>query len=1468
MQYAFLASRIVRMSDSLRSSFTAIVLLTLTLTAAAQTTLTPVYIDDSPAAQDLIDEARHLRSQDRLDDAAAKFQQVLDELPYKLMRIDGEIHTDTHRWVRRQIRLDDALLKAYRARFEPVAQRMLAQATEEASPGDAYQVLVNRFILCRSGLEAALRLAAMELEQGAAGNAASVLDDLSDHPDLAEFAVRHHLLAGACGVFTGDAGRYESNRAALTRLGAVAEATKLASWQDAIRLPAAEQVFNGLSIVPDGHAPMAMDAPLWTANITSADDEQSLRGRGMMQGVRMDGLGRDLLLPTISGESMFVNDTESVVAMDRTAGHVHWVYAPEDSESANAGRTRFGGVNAGIIDERGVAAAGSRLLTILGQASNFRPGWRFNLSRTSLVCLSADDGRQLWRKSTSELDEALQDAFFHGTPIIDQDRAYVTVRRHQMSGFHGAFIVAVDLRDGRLLWRRHLASAAVGRGQTVRLLSCMTLVSGRLYVSDNLGSVACLDGRSGSVIWLSVLKDSPESRGMAVVNPKQLRVASRVVRPMLVKAGLIVPGSSPNAVAVLLDPLTGVRLRDLSEEGFDHADMLVETPAGVLSVGQIVQMFDGNSLEPLWKSDLGVAADGNDSGHPAITSDRIFLPLSGRLFTLDAKDGKVLSTRRIDAAGNVLVTAGRMYVADASTVRLYMAWDDAIARLNAMRAIDPHDVRPGLAMAHLGVLNGRWPTVLAGVDAAMSAIQKRTTSPSVDPAVDAIRQEVFDEVRGIVEPDSLARNDRRRSIFPRDEAAQPEFAMRRALFERLASASATPADEVAYQFGFGRFLADTGEVHTAVDHYQMVLSDPTLAGQLFQHGNGSRQARLEATLRLRQLADKYPGIYDRYDIVASQRLSEMTSNPQVAPEALIELAMEFPLSGAAATALLEAGRRYILMDQREDAGSQLRRAYQQTQDAGMRAIIVGMLVDNYDRLDRPRQARQWLRTFKHNHPGIDVIRVGKPYNVDAWLADLSGRISSEGQLPSLTLPLGQPQVIHGRLLTPTRQQHTQAGDMLLVRRGPMLALYRGTPTTQAWQTRLPDGGEVALLSLTHDQAVLWQADQGRIIVLDTRNGEPVWPHVDVAALIDEVGGEAQRLAIQPAAQRQFNRIINPGNIIIRNGRLQVAEREIQPGLMVAVSEMVICLADHGGRMVAIDRGNGRVLWRKLLLVNRLDHLTIDDQTLAAAGVVGPPNDTQSGSIVVLDPLTGESRLPASLEDKSEIAFLGLGGEGLLLYATSDKIAAHRTINGEVAWRVPITGRTVANIGIAARDSMLLMDDTGGIMVVDLIGGRIAGRVAPPSQFGGAPRFVSADERWYVLTAWQASCVGADGKLVWRDAIASSGRSFVHQLVGDQHVALLAVREEQAPGDMRINVMIDPRIEAAVAGQAVARPAAPQGEGWSYYLYLLDRQGGAVIQDHELGPIHEVIDGTNAAFVDNRLVFTTESTTIVIPGAPR
>ncbi len=1390
-----------------------------------------VYVEDSPAAKELIGQARRLREQQRLAESAALYQQVIDQYPHKLMKTGQAKYTDAARWVRDLLQSDDELLVAYRRHGQPLAQRALDQAPSTGSQIKALERVMARYGLCRAGLDAGLRLAGVYMEAAQFSNATAVLDELGRHPDLADQAASWHRLQAGAGLFVGDRRRYQLHLKALRDLGDGRAVQEMDAWSSSLRRPETSVAFDSKGVVPKVRVPDPLGASLWSKTIsTTGDADQAkvvirgpvqIRGRVRIQRRMGSVYDRFPVVPVAWRDWLYVvADASSVVAMDRISGREHWSFDLKE-EVSSADPTGLLVAASAMAEQRAVLLHGDTLLAVLGVPSPVRPGLRRDGGMTSLVCLGREDGRLLWRVDTGDLDVSLSTADFYGTPLAGPDVIYVLARRSDRSGFQDTYLLAIDPADGGLIWRRHLFSVSAGRSIAQQYVR-MTIDGSRLYIADNLGDVACLDSRSGMALWLTIVGDLPKPKG----DERQTRPTPRKNRnwqatvPLPVAGGLIVALRDNEPGAVLLDTDSGNLIRRLTGPIWQEASYMTKTPSGVLIVGQKAALVRGGSLEPRWIANLGVSQATAPQGFAAVTGDRVLVPTDGHLVVFDLADGRVLSEQAIEEPGNVLALEDQVVIAGASFMKGYLSWSRAYEHLKRQIAERPDDPELALALAHLAVAVREDLAVLEGVDQAISIVSVQGGVPGTDlagtnTATSAKLQIVFNQLLELVGTDRVIGE-----------------ALRQQLFDRLATVTSSPADEAAYHFAFGQFLVGKGEVRKAIDHYQSVLMDATLSSQMYHHNQGRRQARVEAKRRISELTQEYgPTVYERYEVEAAQRLAELTSVNTVDATALSDLARWYPFSTAAPAAMVAAAESHADRGNRPAAISHLRWAYRHTEHRPVLERIVGLMAKLYQESDQPRRAARWLRRVRQDHPGLNPVRGERRVSIDQWLAELADRSSAQQHLPDLSLPLGRPIVLAGRLLVPTRQPRAAwPRDMLVTHSGSVIELRAGQALESRWKTQVPND-DVQLLALSQEQVLLWSQSSGVLMALSTDTGQPIWPAVRAREVLVAIDGRDAPRSREAAVEKRI-RINVPGAVIIRGQRR--GGGPVKP--TVALNEMVVCVGDSLGRVVGIDRHSGAVLWRLAASITPLDLLEIDQDVVALAGQ--STVNTDQGGVLVLDAMTGEAVFPELL-DKDRPSWIALSGEGLLVYMTARRIAAHDLRSGEAEWELSLAPLQLDARGWLEVGALLVKTRqfSGTLTTINPTSGQVVNRLVGLFSNGISQRLdvQGAQDRWHVLTSTQMAVLDSGGRLKWRDAMdQASGLPRLVQLVGDRYVAAVTRTESD-------------------------------GNGASYALYLIDRQTGVIRQQHTLGPIPGGIDPGNAVLLHERIVLSTQSKTIVIPG---
>ncbi|MCE9589793.1 MAG: PQQ-binding-like beta-propeller repeat protein [Planctomycetes bacterium] len=1450
----------------------------------------PAYVEDSQEAQDQIAQAQDMRRAGRLGDAAERYQRIIETYPHKLVERTPGVYGDITAVLSARLMEDAELLAEYQRRFEPTAAGRLAQAGDRA----ALESVFTLYFATPSGLEAGLRLSGISLEEGRPNDASALLGRLGSHPALAARAARWNQLRAAAAVFTGDKAGAEAAVAELRRLGdgpAAAQAQALA----AVR-PAQSMVWDPARQSPAVTLPAKLGRPMW--EVAVADPAPVTPGQRI--------LGREIASfepsPVGEGERLFLNRGREVLALDRTSGRPLWKYASPPQEQPDYNPW----LRMASAERRGVTVEGGRVVSVMdappGNVQQYNPGpspgvW--------LVCLSARDGKEIWRVTPRDLDDSLGSASFSGTPIAVDGRVYVVLRRTQMAGFQIVFVQALDAATGKPLWRRYLSSAPISQRRTVRPMAQMTLQGWRLLVADQLAAVTCLDARDGAVLWLHLLPavDEIDARNGVMARPGRDMLQSP---PVATAAGVIAGQLDSSLPPRLIDLETGRFIRALEGPGWGNADYFLPAGPDVLSIGAQVRLLDGATLAEKWSLQLG-----SPRGRAAVLDDQVVLPLGDKVVSLALADGKALWQQPVERAGSVLAMPDQIVFSDGTSVRGHMTWERAYARLKADVTAAPGDANPGLALAHLAMVSRQPEAALEGVDAALAAV---AALPQGNDG--SVRSQVFRQVLGFAESEG---ND---------------SALRYSLYDRLARVTSWPSEEVLFQLSRGVFLASMGNAAGAVDHFQAVLADPTLAQQLYRRGGAERRAEIEARTQLAAVIKQSGAkVYLRYEALAAQRLSELAPRglDSVAPinaAALMELARQYPMATSAPTAVAASGEALAAGGDRAGALARLSSAYGMSRDPAQIARIVGRIVELQQALGRNRAARRWLEAVRREHPDVQPMRGGKPVTPDAWIAELAVMPGGKIDRPGFVGPITRVDVIQGRLLTPEAQDEDGwPRDRIVLWQPGQIEMRSGSDLSLKWSAALQDNGPVSLLRLSEEQVLVWLVNASRVVAYEAATGKEMWQrtltHEEMKAVAaPERGREAEpagaaegqdpagppaevRINVPARAVRQQALVVNGGRLIVINGRviaqpgmggLRVPQAQLDftdsGSRVVRTNDQVVCVAEAGGLMAGVDRLTGKLLWRTKAPVDQLAVMEMGEEWIAVTGMAGLQGEAPSPVTLVLDPATGDVRRQIAEETQPPF-WVGVTPDGgLVVRVAMGQATAHRISDGGLAWRVPLVAPEGGGVVcVEMLDSLLLVQESQtSIVAVEASTGQVLSRVSvPPLEMTGRVRMRLVDRLVHVLSPTSVTAVGLDGSLKWRDALGAQDKLFLLQQAGERTLAVLALvpppAGEAAERNNQLQVMrmyiqqMDSRQQlrramsqrhmerdqaAAMLNQmAVLQP--PTREGWYYRVYLFDRDTGLLTQSRTLGPVRDALDIDTSVMLDGRFVLTTETATIVLHG---
>ncbi len=1431
---------------------------------APTVTRQPVYIEDSPAAQDLADQATQLRDEGRFAEAVQRLQRVVDEYPYKLMpKADGSF-TDAVLWVRAEIKSDQRMLGAYRALFGPAAQRQVALAMPTpASPIDttALQEVLTRYTLTRAGLDAGLALGAYHLERAAGRDASGVLDELTDHPDLPSQAGRYHFQRALAGLLLSDTAGYETHRQALEDLADTSHLAELEALANRTHPPLRFQHDPEGPAATGSNLPTTLDRPLWEIKYTEGFTDNAMI-RPNLRGVP-PGVSLLRVIPGGDTTRVYLNLGDKVTAYDRASGWRLWEAI--DRPDPQAGAAALGMPRGLVAEPRGVLVSAERVFALVGWMNP-----RQNLPAqakggVSLLGIDAETGRELWRVRADQLDQALERASFDGTPIGGDGRIYTLVKRVQVSGLHDLYITAVNQADGQMLWRRHISSSSTQGNYNTGPAARMLLHGGRVYVADNRGTVCALDGRTGTARWLTLL---PEA-GFA--NPSGRRVAMPIKdhpAPVLVQAGLLVPPFFSSNKYVLLDANTGMLVRQMAGSDWRGVQACYAAGRDVLGIGGGVTCFDGRTLVPRWQTtleeekygpvlgraavdlDMGSASTAPHSQAPGVTANAlpsragvVVLNTEHRMVALSLTDGEVLADPPVTSPGNVMLAPGQVVVASADTLYGFTDWLVAHDQLTSQATNDPSDPQPGLALARLALRIDREPAVLEGVDVALSSLSE----PLTDLAANEARQRrVFGLLREIIDPSSGAGVE-----------------LRGEMLDRIASAAATPGQEVAYQLTRGLYLQEIGQPGRAVEHYQAVLADRSLASELYTLGRGSRRAGLEAQRLLKALIETNGrDIYRPYDLLAEHELDELNASGVRDPQRYTDLADRYPLALSANDTRLIAADIYHEAGMATAALRQWQAVYLDTESMDRLSDVAGRIVQLYLREDRPDLARRWLRRVNREHPGLVLVRDDQPVSIPSWLSELGMLLSADRPLPRIDLPLSEPKLIPGRPMIPSMTGGDPPRDRVLMRDDRSIWMMSSPGFENIWHKPLP-APDMRALAIDDRQVLWWSQQDGILGGVDSATGEPLWPKIDLARELEQTGDASRRLQLRTRQQMEFVQLL--GGAGGRNPRANPGGGATDTPL-TAVDLTTIIIADRFGRIVCIDRHTGLVRWRRLSASDNLTSLTIGDGLVAIGGASWADTQVQNGVVALLDVLTGEP-LETRIQSEQVPAWLGFADNGLLVMVGNGRLSAHDPATGRTEWRRDLP-RLVGVRRAWLGGRMLIVStqqaQVGSALAIDVDNGEVVNQLAIRTVLGQARAFDAflADGRWQLISPMQAVALSPSGRTRWADAVCAPLGHMLLQLVGESYVCIIGqTGTQQVPILPGLNVAGRPELEKALR-EAAAAGHLRVGAG-GYRLYLLDRKTGSIVSDTPLGGVPGPIDPAASVLLNGAMMLGVGDQTLVI-----
>ncbi len=406
--------------------------------------------------------------------------------------------------------------------------------------------------------------------------------------------------------------------------------------------------------------------PIWRVALTreQTDRQTMLRSSDLPGSASAGELNPLSTFPVVAAGRVFVNlGNEKILAWNLADGRPAWgqtatVFADE-LETERAGEGRRGTVwgvprfTATVVGERLFAQMGPPLTSRPREASRMvAPGY--------LICLDlASEGRLAW-KVVPEPGWA-----FDGSPVADAAHVYVAMRRSEVqSQVHVACYAA---ENGELRWRRFLCSAdSPGKGMLPEIThNLLTLHRDTLFLNTNLGAVAALDARTGTLRWLTIYPRSVQQDRTPF--PEH---AHRDLTPCLYDRGVLYVAPADARSIFALDADSGQILWQSGPEFGDVVHLLgVSHDCLIASGGRLFWIHltgpEQGRLKYAWPD--GGARLGYGRG--LLAGKYVLWPTRKRIYQFDRATGKLLRAIDLESrglvGGNLITADGKLLIASA-----------------------------------------------------------------------------------------------------------------------------------------------------------------------------------------------------------------------------------------------------------------------------------------------------------------------------------------------------------------------------------------------------------------------------------------------------------------------------------------------------------------------------------------------------------------------------------------------------------------------------------------------------------------------------------------------------------------------------------------------------------------------------------------------------------------------------------
>lgn len=638
-------------------------------------------------------------------------------------------------------------LEAYRAHYDPIAAQLHKEALA-TSRTDLLTDLFLRYPVTSSGAPALRDAVSLQLEQGE-------LQAAIDHgllyresiPGLTPSRATVNACLALAYSRTGDTDRLRSLRRSLETIEAAAELTiagekqEMGRWMDALvadleaMRKTAEPIATGLThdiLVAEG----------WRSDIPNLNDTK----RHLYS--QYDDFGRytsssafpwNPMRPIAVDGAVFISTGVQVHAFDLYSGSLRWT-ASGLARVAQASRNRR--IEMPLAVDRGlVFAALETPVRSRRTLMNYTP--QVAIAHRRLNAFDATSGKAIWSHNTTppgdaETKEFIKSLNITSSPVVHGEDLFVNATRFHTS-YH-SYLCCFERLTGRLKWATFVSTGQMEQnmfGNPVReaVSGQVTLHEGVLYFTTNMGVVAAVDARLGTLRFVTTYKQIGIPRATRYAGVVQERAPGWANCPPIVADGRVFVSPQDSHSLLAIDIKTGasqVVTRRTSSDRYRY--ILGPFNHRICVAGRRVAFFNTQTLQRDSHTAVGrEEIQEGVRGWPVISGDRLFAPIMSfgvaKMFVWDLTRLKVIADEKLSAVtanaalGNLFLADGALGSAASGPRRTYIVTHYDADRIRAMVAAesrqDPLSPTPFLRLGALSLQSKNYDEALAAFQEAL-----------------------------------------------------------------------------------------------------------------------------------------------------------------------------------------------------------------------------------------------------------------------------------------------------------------------------------------------------------------------------------------------------------------------------------------------------------------------------------------------------------------------------------------------------------------------------------------------------------------------------------------------------------------------------------------------------------------------------------------------------------------------------